>query len=329
MKSRIKKISFQILGIAIAAIILYFVVVKFGKYWTEISGELASANWLLMLCGIFLTGIGVASITFIWQMIMRTMYGVNVPFYRGLTMIFLPNIARYIPGKIWFIFGIIYFAKKWSLDVAAAFTASLMAHIIFLMVGTIFGLIIVGSSSFTIIPIWILLPVLLVLAFFVLRPAIIHKLLAFTLKFTGKESHAKTPPPMKANVIVFGAFVAIIMWLLMGLGIMLCMQSVFPQFSWNNYFSVTGAFSFSYIISYLTIITPAGLGIREGVMLYTLPTSISEAHRAFLAIGSRVWMMLSEIILLALIVAILFLKGEIRKNPDCEPSVCKENTDGR
>ena len=313
MNKKTKKRLQQIIGFIVALVILYFVIARFIKYWDDISMVLSKANWFMMLIGVLVMGSGVASITFIWQRAMKVMYDKSVPFYCGLTMIFLPNITRYIPGKFWFIFGIMYFAKKWKIDTASAFTVSFIAHLFFLISGVILGILLVGFGNFISIPIWMIL-ILLIISVIILRPALIHKLLQIALKFAGKQDEYSRMPVMKPSLIIFSIAVGFGMWLMMGLGIMICTKSVYPDFQWQNYLSITGAFSFSWIIGYISIITPAGLGVREGVMMYSLPSIIPEAQRVFLSLATRVWMMFSEAILLTAIILILFIKNELKFN---------------
>ena len=170
-----KKVK-NIIGVLLSAIILYFIIVRFCKYWPEISPFLQNANWVYMLVGIIIVSIGIGIIAFIWQIVFKDLYKINLPFYQCLSIIFLPNIARYIPGKFWFIFGTVFLAKRWKLDVSATIVVSIIAQLFFLLGGIWVGFIasLLGKMEITTL---ILLPAVLfgILIFFL--PSIFYKIL--------------------------------------------------------------------------------------------------------------------------------------------------------
>jgi uncharacterized membrane protein YbhN (UPF0104 family) len=59
----------------------------------------------------------------------------------------------------------------------------------------------------------------------------------------------------------------------------------------------------SYLLGYLSFFVPAGLGVREGSLMLLLPAEMTEAVRATVSIGFRIWSIFVELIhtLIALI----------------------------
>jgi len=312
-----KKVK-NIIGVLLSAIILYFIIVRFCKYWPEISPFLQNANWVYMLVGIIIVSIGIGIIAFIWQIVFKDLYKINLPFYQCLSIIFLPNIARYIPGKFWFIFGTVFLAKRWKLDVSATIVVSIIAQLFFLLGGIWVGFIasLLGKMEITTL---ILLPAVLfgILIFFL--PSIFYKILNIILNLVGKGKNYAIPNSMTSKTVLLGTLIGMVMWIIIGFGVMISIKSVFPDFSLEYFINITGAYSLSYAVGYFSLITPAGLGIREGAMIYLLPKTILDAQKTFFVLATRVWMMLSEFILLIFIIILLLLKGEfrnLRRNPD-------------
>ena len=98
---------------------------------------------------------------------------------------------------------------------------------------------------------------------------------------------------------------------LLGLGIL-----TFFMLGLGNYFSVISLyyldlrsilalislFTFSYFIGYISLITPMGLGVREGVMTIGLSSYIISASAAVASIFSRIVFIASELIFLTILV---------------------------
>ncbi|MBI2420705.1 MAG: DUF2079 domain-containing protein [Candidatus Levybacteria bacterium] len=72
----------------------------------------------------------------------------------------------------------------------------------------------------------------------------------------------------------------------------------------SKFFEYVGFFSLSLLIGYLSIITPSGLGVREGVITFGLSKTLSFPQAALIAIFSRIMLIVSELIF-ALIVFVL------------------------
>ncbi len=105
---------------------------------------------------------------------------------------------------------------------------------------------------------------------------------------------------------------------LLGIGLLM-----FLVFGLGNYFSVVSLyyldlrnisllislFSFSYFVGYISLITPMGLGVREGVMTIGLLPYIGSAFSAIASIYSRIVFIASE--LLFLIILVLWNKTKL------------------
>ena len=56
--------------------------------------------------------------------------------------------------------------------------------------------------------------------------------------------------------------------------------------------------------------------VREGTMVYLLNDTVSHAKKMFFVLATRIWMMLSEMIILFFIVILLLANGEFRELRD-------------
>jgi len=64
---------------------------------------------------------------------------------------------------------------------------------------------------------------------------------------------------------------------------------------------VTGVFALAWLIGFVSLFAPGGLGVREGVLAYLLGPTVTEPTAIVIAVLSRVWLMASELLCIALV----------------------------
>ncbi|MBI5957020.1 MAG: hypothetical protein HY871_08465, partial [Chloroflexi bacterium] len=77
-------------------------------------------------------------------------------------------------------------------------------------------------------------------------------------------------------------------------------------------------FAASYVIGFLSLLTPSGLGVREGVMILLLAPAFSLPVATVISIVSRLWMISGE--LFGTGVALLFSKRGIPSGEHDRPT---------
>jgi len=92
-------------------------------------------------------------------------------------------------------------------------------------------------------------------------------------------------------------------WLIFGWAFYFFINS-FYALSVEHYFFITGAFAIAGIIGFVSVFAPAGLGVREGVLIFTLSLVLTTAMSSLISLISRLWMTLSEILLLLIVFAL-------------------------
>jgi uncharacterized membrane protein YbhN (UPF0104 family) len=100
-----------------------------------------------------------------------------------------------------------------------------------------------------------------------------------------------TPVIMKDFITKF--FIMIAIWLSFGVSFWL----VFPHIAANFLVPITGAFSLSWVIGYLTIFAPGGIGVREYLLTVLLTSFFSAEEVAIYATMHRLIWVLEEIVL--------------------------------
>lgn len=99
----------------------------------------------------------------------------------------------------------------------------------------------------------------------------------------------------------------ILLWSLLtffifGLGTYFSISSIF-YLDLRQILILIGIFNFSFFIGYISLITPMGLGVREGTMTLALTSFIGASASAISSVFTRVIFIISEMLVLAIIVA--------------------------
>lgn len=296
------RISFTI-KILITAAVCYFVYIKFRENFIAFSEMDKEVNW-----GIFAISILLIIITFIftalaWKTILKGMgYDLGLP--RTFKIMFLSNLGKYVPGKIWQAMGVIYLSEKSNIpkSVSAAsfiFTqlyiipAALLISAIYL----IYSADLYGGNTKTYGMILLLLSAaaLLLLIF---KPIVIQRIVNLILRrirIMEIEFEFNKIRALKIELIYF------LVWIILGAGFVFFTRSMI-SLSQNGYVQpekiihLMAIYVAAYIAGYLSILTPGGIGVREGALLFLLSPLLSPGEAALISVGSRFWFILGEII---------------------------------
>jgi len=212
---------------------------------------------------------------------------VRVRLLDALRIFFLANLGKYLPGKVWVILGKTYWLSHRGVGRSAAVST----------VSFELGLN-VAAGVFVCIPIlyW-LLPSHSLGARVSLAALLIPLLLWFWSP--ARRMLARAAPKFDVPVSVRAggrAFLAYsCSWLILGLGFWLLVQTVYPV-PLDRFPFAVGSLGIAWLVGFLVIVAPGGFGVREGILLvllkYWLPLEIATV----VAIGSRLWMTLGELL---------------------------------
>jgi len=86
----------------------------------------------------------------------------------------------------------------------------------------------------------------------------------------------------------------VLAWAIFGIGFYLFLISLIPL-GWDFYPMAVGSFAVSWVLGILSILTPGGLGVREGVLIAILQKWLDPTLALGVSIGSRLWLFLGEI----------------------------------
>ncbi len=316
---KIISIARKILEIGVLAVAIIYI----GKFlfsgWDQISDRLGDMNvWLVLLSlGCFFGYFILRSLG--WFLIMKIL-GAELRLKKAGYIWFISEFSRYVPGNVWSFLGRVYLSNKEGV-LKSITSVSLVLEMLYLL-GTS---LLIGLVFFLVSPIdnlefsywWLVVFIPMILL--IINPNVLNKLLKIVLKKLKKEV-VKLNISFGQSWILFLVF--LLAWALYGLGSYLTAKA-FVDLSGVPVIWLMSTFVLVWAIGYLSFITPMGLGVREGAVVAILKTMISAPLASLIALVTRVFLIISELITLGLVVGLDRIK--LRKNAKRVIAYCKNN----
>ncbi|HEX7319656.1 MAG TPA: lysylphosphatidylglycerol synthase domain-containing protein [bacterium] len=286
--SKIIKKTFQILVILT---IFIFLIRNLILNWIKIPFKDLHFNpFMLFLSYIFLT-IHFIIYVFSWKALLKKL-NVIVGFANSFWMIATSQIAKYLPGGIWYAVGRIYLAKKEKLAGENTTISVILETCLIMIAGIVifFLLLLTKSVNIKINVIYII--IVLLISLVLLHPYLLTVIINIFLKLIKK-------PTVKFNIsywslIKLSSFF-LSFWIAQILGFYFLICSIYPL-PLTMIFAVAVAYILSWTIGFIAIFAPGGLGIREGTMTLYLSTIMPLPVAIAISLISRIWITVFEVI---------------------------------
>jgi len=280
----------------IQALIVLLILVFWGrelaKNWESFKTFPWHFNWLPILLALLVRFVQMILNATIWWRALA-LADARIPYRTGLSMFLTTQLARYLPGGIWGVVGRFVVGKE-----AGVSNRSMAASI-----GLEMGLQILSGSVFLLFALllrqdmdverYVLIGVMVaVVAVMVLSPPVFSFLINTGLKLLKK-------PPLTMHFTYTNMLVLFLARLvshsLVGWGYYLFIQGL-TDMPLNNGPLIIFSYVGSWLIGYLSILVPMGIGVREGVLALLLTGNLSFALITASAIGYRVLIALRDLL---------------------------------
>ncbi|MEO8622194.1 MAG: hypothetical protein ABI625_14075 [bacterium] len=220
----------------------------------------------------------------------------HLPFLSAARVWSVSNLGRYIPGKVWQIGAMGAMARELDVSPIAASGSALLGTVVNITAGFVVALVSgralllqrlpAGMQTLTIAAVVAACVALL------LTPFIIPRLAPAIGRLIGRRLEATLP----TRAVVYSLIGNVLSWLIYGAAFHLFVAGVLGKAS-GGYFEYLAAYTSSYLIGYIFLFAPAGVGFRETAMLEFLQLAGLATHpdAALVTLTSRIWLTLLEV----------------------------------
>jgi uncharacterized membrane protein YbhN (UPF0104 family) len=275
---------------AVVAVVAAFVALALRSQWRVIS----RADWRLepvrFTLATALLAVSFAIVAWLWGVALRGVAG--VPVRRGVRIWFLSNLARYVPGSVWSILGAVELARRDGAPRRSAASVVALTQLLNVGVALLAGLpVIVAEFARYGRPALAGLAVVVagLVALWLARRPLIRLLRRRYPDLTWRDV---IPSGRLAVGLTLGYAVY---WIVAGLAFGVFAAAVHPP-AGDHLALTVAAFSAAYAIGFLSLLTPSGLGVREGVLVAVLAGVMPAGVAAVVAVLARLWMMAVELL---------------------------------
>lgn len=233
--------------------------------------------------------VGYASTALIWALIVRDLGGPRLAYRDAVRLFMIGNLGRYIPGKVWQIMALAALARRHGVSAPTATAAAILGQGTGLSAAMAVGLGAAWHYGADTAWRWAVPTVLLGGTLLGLFPPVFHAVTRLWFRV------AKSPRP-KSLSSVHGA-----RWVLLSLGSWIVYATAFWLFARGlglnlDFVAGTSGFAAAYVLGYLMVFAPAGIGVREGFLVALLASSIGVGAATALAAAARLWTTVVEVI---------------------------------
>ncbi len=310
---------------AVLAVVAAFFALTLVSRWHQVTAVKWSLHpgYFAAACMVLLAAY--ALVATLWATALAKVAPVGVA--AGVRIWFVANLARYVPGNVWSFVGAVELARREGAPRRTTLSVMALTQVLSVGVALLVGLPVLIAERDRLgrpVVVGLVVGVGLLAAVVVLwRPLerlarrrypdlgpVFDRVLrrgtapgdggtapgdGGTAEATSGEAASWGVALPGARMIVGLALGYAVYWALTGLAFAALVRAMFPLAASDVPLAIAG-YAASYAVGFLSLLTPGGLGVREGVLVFALAPIMPAGPALVVALVSRLWMMLFELL---------------------------------
>ena len=316
LKKKIRSVSVSVL---IIFLIGYFYFLELTRNWAALQNYKLNINFYCLAVSLLLCVLSGLMDTNVWKICINKHLGKHaLTFPESISIANTSGLLRYVPGKIWIYTAQLAWLKKYGISKTKILHSNFICTIASMTVSIYLGLVYIAlytrHLTTNLIILFSIVLILLNVAYIAFNSILLNKLITTANKFL------KLDIPLLTNsiaLLVYIQFMYAFSWLLTGLAGYYLVIGVGLQIETSELFALLASMSLSWLVGYLAVITPNGLGVREGFMLLMLNQVVNVQTALLFPIFSRIMFLLAEA-LLGLLALLMGIKLKVFASERCK-----------
>lgn len=282
----------RVVQVALAVIVIALVARKIAEEWgaVRLALEHARPNWLALAASGVIVLCTYAVLIQTWRVLLRG-WQHEIPFLDAARIWTTSNLGKYLPGKVWSITALVVMTREYGVSAAEGATASVLVTLVNTLVG--FVVAIVAGAQLLRLPSWVAIVIAALAAVVIASPQALPRLGVLAGRVLKRAIVIRELPH---RVLLIAAALTTIAWLMYGVAFWLFTVGVLGSApgALRDYVAV---FAGSYLLGFIAIFSPAGVGVREGAMGVALQRAGFAIGPAYLlVVASRLWLTALEVL---------------------------------
>lgn len=289
-----------ILSLLIIGGVFYFFTTEFKKNWDDILEMDFSLNITLMIISFVLLIASYLGNTLIWRFLINSYHKDidSITAKESFSIVNTTQLAKYLPGKVWSYAVQIYWLSKRGYSKSKVLFINVLATISTLLAASSIGVVMLAATLNNISRLLFvasIIGVILVYVIFIFfHSPILNFLIRLAAKLVKKEIEF-------VQISYMNMFITQSLYLLSNVvfcaGIyVLCLSIGIPNEP-AIIVSMIGSLLVGDVAGFVVLVTPGGLGVREGLMFFILSGNVNKQYAIIIPIATRLLTMSVDIFL--------------------------------
>ncbi|MFC7491594.1 MULTISPECIES: lysylphosphatidylglycerol synthase domain-containing protein [unclassified Knoellia] len=283
--------------IVVAVLVLAGVVVAVWRNWGEVSAHLRDVP-MTTLVGAFVVGLLAPIFSLLGWRVLLADLGTRLALPAGASVFFVGQLGKYLPGSVWSVVAQADLGSRLGVPRRRMGIVGLLSILLSVLTGAIVGvpaLPLLLARSGELPSVWWFAPALVLLL--LLWPRLLNRGIAHTLRILRREplEHELTAPAIALTTLWF-----VLAWLSAGLSVLVLAHSLSPDTPVRDLVvtSICG-FALASAIGMFSIIVPAGVGVRDGVLALLLGALMPLPAAFAIVVISRFFSVVADVVVAA------------------------------
>lgn len=278
-----------------------FVVVAAGlcgyalvRQWPQVRAGVAALGGRTVGLSLVAVLAGLVATMLVWRTLLAAL-GSPLPLRVAARIFFLGQLGKYIPGSMWPIVAQMDMARAYRVPGRRSATAGVLTMLVSLAAGFVAAVAVLPALAGPDVRgyRWLFLAVPVLLAG--LHPRVVNPVVDRLLRLVGR------PPldrPLGGRAVAAAFGWALLSWILLGAQIWL-MAVRFGAPPGRSVPLAVGGFAFAWAAGFLVVFAPAGVGVRDVLLVAVLGRVLDGGPATTVAVVSRILMTLGDLLLAA------------------------------
>jgi hypothetical protein len=278
-----------------AVLVVTFSTIAISKRWDMIGGRVAAidVDWISLAEASLLVFLAYAVLIETWRRVLAA-WDTQLPWWTAARIWFAAGLGKYIPGNLWSLAALGVMARETGASSVAAAGSSIIVNVFNLVSGLALVLIfatrlIPHAAVFGVVAI---LSIIGVLA----APMWLPMLVRLACKVTKRDIRM---PVIPASTVWWSLAGTAFAWCAYGVAFRLFAVAILGSNAVHGGVVLyIAAYTAAYIVGFITLIAPAGIGVREAGIWEGLPLLglTTYADAVIVAVISRLWLTVLEVV---------------------------------
>jgi len=279
-------------GLAIVA----FVALSVARNWDEVrSADLDwDPRWLRLLGAVLITWAVFVLQSEAWRRMVAA-WGYPLRWWPAARIWLLSSMARYVPGKVWALAGMALMAQRRGVPAWVATGSSVILQLLALgtgaLVASLAGAAVLDAAGLGRASLVALAAASITIIALAISPKVTPRLIR---RFVPGADPAAAVSPPSLRVVGFGVAANALAWIGFSLAFLLFTSGFFPEVGLTVPEAI-GASTAAHVAGNLAPFAPAGLGVRESILVLALRDRTGLAQALALATVARLGTTVAEI----------------------------------